>query len=208
VKRLHEHGRWSAMPTRSAAASRWERSRMVLATPTSHGGGFVLLSSIYPLLAGGVRRPFSTSWAGALLGLSLSRVNVPRRAADFFCCRNWPSAASEYSPPTFTLVLQGAGGPPCCGCFGGLSWLLGGSLLPNFHPAAISAGGPRKLLPITHTPGGHAGGACCTTASFASLWPQITILSAFWLIGLPLSLLAFYWGVRWAKTTWHTSVHF
>jgi hypothetical protein len=38
-------------------------------------------------------------------------------------------------------------------------------------------------------------------ASFAALMPQIGILGLFGLVGLPLSLLAFYWGIRWAKIT-------
>jgi hypothetical protein len=38
-------------------------------------------------------------------------------------------------------------------------------------------------------------------ASVATLLPQIEILGLFGLFGLPLSLLAFHWGVRWAKIT-------
>jgi len=44
-------------------------------------------------------------------------------------------------------------------------------------------------------------------ASLAKLLPQIEILGLFGLIGLPLSLLAFQWGIRWAKVT-STLSHF
>jgi ABC-2 type transport system permease protein len=83
--------------------------------------------------------------------------------------------------------------------FGALSWLLGGvyypvDILPRFLRDAA------QLLPITHALVGMRA-ALLEHASFAALMPQIGILGLFGLVGLPLSLLAFYWGIRWAKIT-------
>ena len=59
--------------------------------------------------------------------------------------------------------------------------------------------GAAQLLPITHALVGMRA-AFLQHASFAMLLPQIEILGLFGIVGLPLSLLAFHWGIRLAKT--------
>ena len=56
------------------------------------------------------------------------------------------------------------------------------------------------MLPITHALIAMRA-ALLDHASAAAISPQLAVLAAFGLIGLPLSLLAFYAGVRWAKIT-------
>ncbi len=166
--------------------------KAVLATPTSPVA-FVLFSSLYPF----VRAAFDALLyllAGTLFGLSLGRVNIPAVLLLFvlsvaaFSCIGILSA-------TFTLVFKR--GDPFLWLFGGLSWLLGGvfyplQVLPRFLQYAS------QLLPITQALVGMRG-ALLRNASLVELLPQIGILGLFALVGLPLSLLAFHLGVRWAK---------
>ena len=71
------------------------------------------------------------------------------------------------------------------------------SLLPATGAAAISSYAG-QLLPITQALVGDAGRSC-TILPWHNRFPQIAVLVIFALAGLPLSLLAFHWGVRWAK---------
>jgi ABC-2 type transport system permease protein len=168
--------------------------KMVLATPTSPLE-FIFLSSIYPLL----RAAFDASIflvGGVLLGLPLARVNVPAVLLIFLLSELAFSSIGIISA-TFTLVFKR--GDPLLWLFGGLSWLLGGvfyplDILPRFLRDAA------QLLPITHALVGMRA-AFLEHASLAMLLPQIEILGLFGLMGLPLSLLAFHWGIRLAKTS-------
>jgi ABC-2 type transport system permease protein len=168
--------------------------KMALATPTSPVA-FVLLSSVYPL----VRAAFDGVLyllGGVLLGLSLARVNLPAVLVVFLLSALAFSSIGILSA-TFTLVLKR--GDPLLWLFGGLSWLLGGvfypvEVLPRFLQHAA------QLLPITHALVAMRA-ALLGSASIAQLLPQIAILGLFALAGVPLSLLAFHWGVRWAKVT-------
>ena len=63
-----------------------------------------------------------------------------------------------------------------------------------------------QLLPITRALVGM-GAALLEQALITSLFPQIGILTGFGFVRLPLSLLAFYAGVRWAKIS-STLSHF
>jgi len=168
--------------------------KMVLATPTSPVA-FILLSSLYPLVRAGFDALLYLL-GGSLLGLSLAKINVPVVLLIFLLSEIAFSSIGILSA-TFTLVFKR--GDPMLWLFGGLSWLLGGvyypiDVLPRFLRGAA------QLLPITHALVGMRA-ALLEHASFATLMPQLGILGVFGLLGLPLSLLAFYWGVRWAKIT-------
>lgn len=168
--------------------------KMVLATPTSPVS-FVLLSSLYPM----IRALFDALLyllGGYLLGLSLAKVNIPVALLIFLLSECAFSSIGILSA-TFTLVSKR--GDPLLWLFGGLSWLLGGV----YYPIAILPGFLRRaaqLLPITHALVAMRA-ALLEHASAAALSRQIAILAVFGLVGLPLSLLAFHLGVRWAKIT-------
>lgn len=168
--------------------------KMVLSTPTSPLA-FILLSSIYPVF----RAAFDAGlylMGGILLGLPLSRVNVPAVILIFLLSEVAFSSIGILSA-TFTLVFKR--GDPLLWLFGGLSWLLGGVFYPvDILPRFLR--GAAQLIPITHALIGMRA-AFLQHASIASLLPQIEILGLFGVVGLPLSLLAFNWGIRWAKTT-------
>ncbi len=168
--------------------------KMVLATPTSPVG-FVLYSSVYPIVRA-VFDAFLYLVGGLFMGLSLAKVNIPVALLIFLLSEITFSSIGIFSA-TFTLVFKR--GDPLLWLVGGLSWLLGGvyypiDVLPRFLRDAA------QVLPITHALIAMRA-ALLDHASAASLSPQIAILAAFGLVGLPLSLLAFYGGVRWAKIT-------
>jgi ABC-2 type transport system permease protein len=167
---------------------------MVLATPTSPLA-FLFLSSAYPLLRAAFDA-FLYLMGGALMGLSLARINFPAVLLIFLLSELAFSSIGILSA-TFTMVFKR--GDPLLWLFGGLSWLLGGvfypvDILPRFLRDAA------QLLPITHALVGMRA-AFLQHASFSTLLPQIEILGLFGLFGLPLSLLAFHWGIQWAKVT-------
>jgi ABC-2 type transport system permease protein len=168
--------------------------KMVLATPTSPMT-FILLSSVYPLLRAAFDA-FIYLLSGALLGLALARVNVPAVLLIFLLSELAFSSIGILSA-TFTLVFKR--GDPLLWLFAGLSWLLGGVYFPiDILPRWLRDAA--QLLPITHALLGMRA-AMLQHATFRMLLPQIGILGVFALVGLPLSLLAFQWGVRWAKVT-------
>jgi len=166
--------------------------KAVLVTPTSPTA-FVLFSSLYPC----ARSAFDALLyilAGTLLGLPLDRVNFPSVLLLFLLSAAAFSSIGIFSA-TFTLIFKR--GDPLLWLFGGLSWLLGGvfyplQVLPRFLRYAA------QFLPITHALAGLRA-ALLHDASAAELLPQIGILAIFAFIGLPLSLLAFHLGVRWAR---------
>ena len=168
--------------------------KMVLATPTSPTA-FVLLSSLYPVL----RSAFDALLyvlAGVLFGVELGRVNVAGVLAIFLLSVMAFSSIGILSA-TFTLVFKR--GDPLMWLFGGLSWLLGGvyypvDVLPRFLRDAA------KLLPITHALAGMRA-ALLGGASLHELAPELGILAIFAVIGLPLSLAGFAWGVRRARVS-------
>jgi len=168
--------------------------KLVLATLT-YPLAFLSLSCSY-LVRRAAFDAFLYLMGGALMGLSLARINFPAVLLIFLLSELAFSSIGILSA-TFTLVFKR--GDPLLWLFGGLSWLLGGvfypvDILPRFLRDAA------QLLPITHALVGMRA-AFLQHASFSALLPQIEILGLFALLGLPLSLLAFYWGVRWAKVT-------
>ena len=168
--------------------------KMVLVTPTSPVA-FVLFSSLYPFLRAGLDALLYLL-AGTMFGLSLGRVNLLAVLLLFLLSAAAFSSIGILSA-TFTLVFKR--GDPILWLFGGLSWLLGGvfyprEVLPRF---LLHAG---QFLPITHALVGMRA-ALLRNASILELLPQIGVLGVFALVGLPLSLLAFHLGVRWARIT-------
>jgi ABC-2 type transport system permease protein len=168
--------------------------KAVLVTPTSPVA-FVLFSSLYPF----ARAAFDALLyllAGMMFGLSLGRVNFLAVLLIFLLSAAAFSSIGILSA-TFTLVFKR--GDPLLWLFGGLSWLLGGvfyplQVLPRFLQYAA------QLLPITHALVGMRA-ALLHHASILELLPQIGVLGLFGLVGMPLSLLAFHLGVRWARVT-------
>jgi ABC-2 type transport system permease protein len=156
---------------------------------------FVLFSSLYPF----VRAAFDALLyllAGMMFGLSLAHVNFLAVLLLFLLSAAAFSSIGILSA-TFTLVFKR--GDPLLWLFGGLSWLLGGvfyplQVLPRFLQHAA------QLLPITHALVGMRA-ALLHHASILEVLPQIGVLGLFGLVGMPLSLLAFHLGVRWAKVT-------
>jgi len=168
--------------------------KMVLVTPTSPVA-FVLYSSIYPFLRAALDALLYLL-AGTLFGLSLGRVNLPA-VLLFFLLSVAAFSSIGILSATFTLVFKR--GDPFLWLFGGLSWLLGGVFYPReVLPRFLQHAG--QLLPITHALVGMRA-ALLRNASILELLPQIGVLGVFALAGLPLSLLAFHLGVRWARTT-------
>jgi ABC-2 type transport system permease protein len=168
--------------------------KAALATPTSPVA-FVLLSSVYPFFRSAVEAGLYLL-GGVLLGLPLARVNVPAVVVVFVLSVLAFSSIGILSA-TFTVVFKR--GDPLLWLFGSLSWLLGGvfyplDVLPRFLQYAA------KLLPITHALEGMRA-AMLGAASVADLFPQLVVLALFGLVGLPLSLLGFCLGVRWARVT-------
>jgi ABC-2 type transport system permease protein len=168
--------------------------KTVLVTPTSPVA-FVLFSSLYPF----VRAAFDAVLyllAGMMFGLSLGRVNFLAVLLLFLLSAAAFSSIGILSA-TFTLVFKR--GDPLLWLFGGLSWLLGGVFYPlQVLPRFLQHAG--QLLPITHALVGMRA-ALLHHASILEMLPQIGVLGLFGLVGMPLSLLAFHLGVRWARVT-------
>ena len=168
--------------------------KMVLVTPTSPVA-FVLFSSLYPFVRAALDAVFYLL-AGTMFGLSLGRVNLLAVLLIFLLSVAAFSSIGILSA-TFTLVFKR--GDPFLWLFGGLSWLLGGVFYPlEVLPRFLQHAG--QLLPITHALVGMRA-ALLHNASILELLPQIGVLGLFALVGLPLSLLAFHLGVRWARIT-------
>jgi len=168
--------------------------KAVLATQTSPLA-FMLFSSTYPMLRAAVDAGLYLL-AGAVMGVSLSRVNVLAVLILFLLSVAAFSSIGICSA-TFTLLFKR--GDPLLWLFGGLSWLLGGVFYP-VHVLPPLLKHAAQLLPITHALEGMRA-ALLIGAPLRDLMPQIGILALFALLGLPLSLLAFDYAVRRAKVT-------
>jgi ABC-2 type transport system permease protein len=167
---------------------------MVLVTPTSPVA-FILYSSLYPFVRATVDAVLYLL-AGTLFGLSLGRVNLPAMLLLFLLSAVAFSSIGILSA-TFTLVFKR--GNPILWLFGSLSWLLGGVFYPvEVLPRFLQHAG--QFLPITHALVGMRA-ALLGGVSIAQVLPQIGMLGLFGLVGLPVSLLGFYWGVRRARTS-------
>jgi ABC-2 type transport system permease protein len=167
--------------------------KAVLVTPTSPLG-LILLSSSYPF----ARAAFDAGLylvAGMMFGLSLGRMNIIGMLVLFLLSVLVFSSIGVLSA-TFTLIFKR--GDPLLWLFGGLSWLIGGV----FYPIEVLPGFLRyaaQLLPLTHVLQGMRA-AILSGASTRQLLPQIGILALFALFGVPLSLAAFHFGMRRARS--------
>ena len=160
---------------------------MVLVTPTSPVA-FVLFSSLYPFVRAALDALLYLL-AGTMFGLSLGRVNLLAVLLLFLLSVAAFSSIGILSA-SFTLVFK-RGDP--------FLWLLGGVFYPlEVLPRFLQDAG--QLLPIAHALVGMRA-ALLRNASIPELLPQIGVLGVFALVGLPLSLLAFHLGVRWARIT-------
>jgi ABC-2 type transport system permease protein len=168
--------------------------KTVLVTPTSPLA-FVLFSSLYPSVRAALDAVLYLL-AGTLFGLSLGRVNFAAVLLLFLLSVAAFSSIGILSA-TFTLVFKR--GDPFLWLFAGLSWLLGGVFYPlQVLPRFLQHAG--QFLPITHALVGMRA-ALLHHASILELLPQIGVLGLFGLVGMPLSLLGFHLGVRWARVT-------
>ena len=166
--------------------------KMALVTPTSPVA-IILYSSLYPLARATIDASLYLL-GGAAMGLSLTRINVPVMLLIYILSALAFSSIGILSA-TFTLVFKR--GDPFVVLFGALAWLLGGvyypiEVLPPFLKRAS------QFMPVTHATIGLRA-ALLGNASFAHVLPHIGMLALFALIGLPVSLLAFSWGVKWAR---------
>ena len=166
--------------------------KAVLATRTSPLA-LILFSSLYPFVRAAVDAGLYL-FGGMLFSFSLARVNLAAALILFLVSLLAFSSIGILSA-TFTLVFKR--GDPLLWLFGSLSWLLGGvfyplEVLPPFLRQAA------QLLPITHALAGMRA-ALLGGASVAEILPQIGALALFGLIGLPVSLIGFSLGVRWAR---------
>src|SRR6266702_1005667 len=156
---------------------------------------FVLFSSLYPIL----RAIFDAGLyvlGGVMFGLSLARVDLLAVALLFFLSVLAFNSIGILSA-TFTLVFKR--GDPLLWLVAGLSWLLGGVFYPvEVLPRFLQHAG--QLLPITHALTGMRA-ALLRGPPARELLPQIGALAVFGLVGLPVSVLAFHFGVRWANVT-------
>lgn len=109
--------------------------KMVLATPTSPVG-FVLYSSIYPLVRAGFDA-FLYLLGGLLMGLSLSRVNIPV-ALLVFILSEFAFSSIGILSATFTLVFKR--GDPLLWLFGAFPGCWEGSTTLLMSSRASSAG--------------------------------------------------------------------
>jgi ABC-2 type transport system permease protein len=167
---------------------------MVLSTPTSPLD-FIFLTSLYPV----ARAAFDAGiylFCGVLLGMPLSSANFPA-AILVFLLSELAFGSIGILAATFTLVFKR--GDPILWLFGGLSWLIGGVFYPvDVLPRILRIAA--QLLPVTHALEGMRA-ALLRHASIHALLPQIEALGLFTLVSLPVSLAAFLWAIRWAKTT-------
>jgi ABC-2 type transport system permease protein len=168
--------------------------KATLATRTSPLA-LILLSSLYPLVRATVDAGLYLL-GGLLFGLSLGGANVPAALLFFLVSLIAFSSIGIFSA-TFTVVFKR--GDPLLWLFGSLSWLLGGvfyplEVLPPFLQRIA------QLLPITHALEGMRA-ALLSDSAVIELLPQIEALALFGLVGLPVSLIGFSLGVRWARVT-------
>ncbi len=166
--------------------------KMALVTPTSPVA-FILFSSLYPLVRATIDAAFYLL-GGVALGLSLSHVNIPAMLLIYFLSALAFSSIGILSA-TFTLVFKR--GDPFVVLFVALAWLLGGVYYPiDVLPPYLKFAS--QFMPVTHATIGLRA-ALLANASLTQILPHIGMLALFALIGLPVSLLAFRWGVRWAR---------
>jgi ABC-2 type transport system permease protein len=168
--------------------------KAVLVTPTSPTE-FLAFSSIYPLARATLDAAVYVA-GGLALGLSLARVN-PVPAGLLFVASLLAFSSIGLISATFILIFKR--GDPLLWLFGSGSWLLGGVMYPtDVLPAWLRQIG--ELLPITHTLRGLRA-TLLTGAPLATVLPEMTVLALFAVVGLPVSVAIFEFGLRRARMT-------
>ena len=166
--------------------------KAVLATPTS-SSEFILLSSIYPCARAALDAVLYLLGA-SVFGLPLAGVNLPS-VGILFVLSTLAFAGVGIVSATFTLVFKH--GDPVVWLFISLSWLLGGVFYPvDALPPLLQR--VAWLLPITHLLDGARAAVLHGSSPF-TMGREIGALALFGLLGLPLSLVAFHFGVQRAK---------
>jgi ABC-2 type transport system permease protein len=168
--------------------------KAVLVTPTSPAQ-FLAFSSLYPVARATVDALVYGA-GGLTFGLSLAQVN-PLPAILVFVASVLAFSSIGMISAAFIVIFKR--GDPLLWLFGSGSWLLGGVMYPTnvlphwLQPAA-------ELLPITHALRGLRA-ALLGNASLASVFPDLAVLTAFAVVGLPASIVIFEFGLRRARIT-------
>jgi len=166
--------------------------KMALVTPTSPVA-FILYSALYPLGRATIDASLYLL-GGVILGLHMGHVNITGMLIIYVLSALAFSSVGILSA-TFTLVFKR--GDPFVVLFGALAWLLGGVFYPiSVLPPLLRHAS--QLMPVTHAIIGMRA-AMLGNATLTQMLPHIALLAIFALIGLPVSLLAFTWGVTWAR---------
>jgi ABC-2 type transport system permease protein len=166
----------------------------VLATPTSPLT-LLGLSSIYPTVRSTLDAVLYLA-AGAALGLSLSRANVPAALAVFAASLLATLGVGMVSA-AFTLAFKR--GDPMAWLFGVLSWLLGGVFFPqDVLPPLLRAAA--QLLPITFALEGMRA-AIIGGDGPAQVLPHIVVLLLFTIVTIPAGVVLFGLAVRRSRRT-------
>jgi ABC-2 type transport system permease protein len=167
--------------------------KAVLVSPTSPTE-FLAFSAIYPF-ARATLDAAVYGCGGLVFGLSLARMN-PMPAVLLFFTSLLAFSSIGLVSATFILIFKR--GDPLLWLFSSGSWLLGGVMYPTeVLPrwlAKIS-----ELLPITHALRGLRA-TLLSGATIGAVMPQMAVLLVYALVGLPLSIAIFNFGVRRART--------
>jgi ABC-2 type transport system permease protein len=167
--------------------------KAVLVTPTSPAE-FLVFSSLYPLARATLDAAIY-GIGGLAFGLSLAHVN-PVATIVVFVASLLAFSSIGLMSATFILIVKR--GDPLLWLFGSGSWLLGGVMYPtDVLPAWLRQ--IAELLPITHALRGLRA-ALLRDATVATVLPEITALTLFAVVGLPVSFAVFNAGLRRART--------
>ena len=166
--------------------------KAVLVTPTSPAQ-FLAFSSLYPVARATVDAAVYGA-GGLAFGLSAARVN-PVPAILLFVASVLAFSSIGMISATFIVIFKR--GDPLLWLFGSGSWLLGGVMYPtNVLPQWLRP--VAELLPITHALRGLRA-VLLADASFATVFPDLAVLTMFAAVGLPASIVLFEFGLRRAR---------
>ena len=166
--------------------------KSVLVTPTSPTQ-FLAFSSLYPLVRATLDAAVYGT-AGIAFGLSLARVN-PLPAVLLLVSSLL--AFSSIGLISATCILIFKRGDPLLWLFGSSSWLLGGVM----YPTDVLPDWLRRLadlLPITYALRGLRA-TLLHDAPISAVLSDIAVLTSFAVVGLPVSIAAFEFGLRRAR---------
>ena len=166
--------------------------KAVLVTPTS-ATEFLTCSSLYPL-ARAMLDATIYGIGGIAFGLSLARIN-PLAAIVVLVASLLAFSSIGLLSATFILIFKR--GDPLLWLFGSGSWLLGGVMYPaDVLPQWLRRIG--ELLPITHALRALRA-TLLSDATMATVLPEIAVLTMYALVGLPVSIVVFNFGLKRAR---------